>query len=158
MRQSGWFSSRWLLAAILLLLTVSLTACGPPRQSKVHTRIVAIDVNSRVNLNHPVAMDLLIIYDEGLFENLLALSAEEWFKKRGQYKLDYPRLLQTWEWELVPGQVVPFFKLPDGVSRGMGALVFANYVTPGTHRARIDPYEGAVIRLGETEMSVLPLN
>ncbi len=39
-----------------------------------------------------------------------------------------------------------------------GAWEREKYVTPGTHRTRIDPYEGAVIRLGETEMSVLPLN
>lgn len=146
----------WLsLGATLLLLL--LTACGG-NQTHVHTKLVALDVMPNANLNHPVALDLIIVYNDALFKDLLQLSSEEWFDKRRQYKLDYPGTLQSWEWELVPGQVVPFFRLPGKAKKGVGALVFANYVTPGQHRARFDPYEGVVIRLMEQEFMVLPLN
>lgn len=145
---------------LLLALAAHLTACnsGPSAKSRVHTKLLAIDVMPKANLDHPVPLDLVIIYDPGVFEALLKLPAKEWFDKREQYKKDFPAQLQTWEWELVPGQVVPFFKLPGNARKAVGALVFANYLSPGNHRARIDPYEGAIVRLTESEMLVLPLN
>ncbi|MDM8545142.1 hypothetical protein [Candidatus Venteria ishoeyi] len=147
----------WLYLVILMFLT----SCGSNGTragiSKVKTRLFAIDVSQRANLNHPVALDLVIAYNQSLFLDLLKISAKEWFKKRQQYKMDYPAALQSWEWELVPGQVVPFFKLPKTTRKGVGAVVFANYVSPGNHRARIDPYEGVVVRLNESDFSISSL-
>jgi type VI secretion system protein len=146
------------------LIALLLSACGggglsrdDGNNSRVQTRLIAVDVAPTANLNHPIAMDLLVIYNRALFEDLLKISANEWFEKRAQYKLDYPSLLQSWEWELVPGQVVPFFKLPPGTRKAVGALIFANYVSPGNHRARIDPFQGVVVRLKENEFTVMPL-
>lgn len=147
----------------LIMLCLGLVGCGgnilgdDTKSSYVKTRLIALDVAPKANLNHPVAIDLLVIYNRALFADLLKVPASEWFEKRNQYKLDYPSALQIWEWELVPAQVVPFFKLPIETRRAVGALIFANYVTPGMHRARIDPYEGVVIRLQELEFTLSPL-
>jgi type VI secretion system protein len=147
---------------LILSLSILLGGCGifgssSASKTRLKTKILALDVSPQANLNHPIALDLVVIYNQVLFKDLLGVSAEEWFKKRHQYKLDYPSVLQSWEWELVPNQVVPFFKLPSGTSKAVGAIVYANYATPGNHRARIDPYEGVVVRLQNTQFKVLPL-
>jgi len=147
----------WLLISVFLLTSCGLFSSSP-NTSRLKTKILALDISPKANLNHPIALDLVVIYNQSLFKDLLGISAEEWFKKRQQYKLDYPSVLQSWEWELVPGQVVPFFKLPSATRKAVGALVFANYVPPGNHRARIDPYEGVVVRLEEAGFRVMPLN
>jgi type VI secretion system protein len=144
--------------AWIILIFLALAACASnPNKPNMHTKLIALDVMPTANLNHPIALDLVVVYNRALLEELLKITAKEWFEKRQQYKLDNPGILQSWEWELVPGQVVPFFKLPPKTSKGVGGIVFANYVTPGTHRARIDAYEGAIVRLKETEFLLLPL-
>lgn len=142
---------------LLLCLPMILVACSSDEPS-VRTKLIALDVKPDANLNHPIALDLVIVYNTALMKDLLGISSKEWFEKRSQYKLDYPGDLQNWEWELVPGQAVPFFKLPGHARDGVGGIIFASYVTPGTHRARFDPYEGIVVRLEEREFVVHPLS
>ncbi|HAI69705.1 MAG TPA: type VI secretion protein [Gammaproteobacteria bacterium] len=139
------------LGIILLLL---LLGCS---KSIVQTKLITFDVNLNANNNSPIALDVVILYDEALVEQLISLSAKQWYEKREQFKRDYPAILHTWEWEVVPGQVIPFFKIPENTKKAKGALIFANYHSPGLHRARIDPYQGVIVRLLEYEFVVQPL-
>ena len=69
----------------------------------------------------------------------------------------YPGGFESTEWELVPGQDlrVPSDEFKD--KRALAVMVFANYLTPGEHRARIDSYRhGAVIRLLPKGFTVAP--
>lgn len=123
----------------------------------VTTKIVSFEVTPQANQNAPIALDLVVIYDDKLVAQVLKLPAKEWFDKRAQLKLDHPAVLYTWQWELVPGQLVPFFTLPADSKRAKAVVIFANYQTPGTHRVRLDPFEGIIVRMLENEFVVLPL-
>jgi type VI secretion system protein len=143
------------LIPLLLTGLLALAACG---QALVKTKIVLFEVDEAANLNHPIAVDLVIIYDEKLLEEITALSAHDWFTKRAQLKRDYPISLSTWEWEFVPGQKsqeLLSFKMPSEVSRAQGALLFASYVTPGQHRMRLDTFEGVKVWLQTEEVVLL---
>lgn len=141
----------------LYRLTVLITLLAACSQIIVMTRIIGFDVTSQANQNTPIGLDLVIVYDDKLVAQVLKLPAKDWFEKRYQLKLDNPAALHTWQWELVPGQVVPFFTLPSESRRAKAVVVFANYRTPGTHRVRLDPFEGIIIRLLENGFEILPL-
>jgi len=137
-----------------IVLLVLLLGCS---KSIVQTKLITFDVKQNANNNSPIALDVVILSEEALVEQLIKISAKEWYQKREQFKRDYPGILHTWEWEVVPGQVIPFFKMPENTKKAKGVLIFANYLSPGLHRARIDPYEGVIVRLLEYEFVVQPL-
>ncbi len=119
---------------------------------------VKVTVAENVNQNNPVALDLVIVYDKKLLDQLLGMSSKKWFEKREQIKRDYLEGvgLDSWGWEWVPGQNVPIQELPLK-SAAKGALVFADYSTPGEHRIRIEQFESINVSLGEKGFSVEPL-
>jgi type VI secretion system protein len=129
-----------------------LVTCGG--EVVVKTQRLAFDVDKQANLNHPIAMDLLIIYDDELLKQIVTLAARDWFAKRSQFKRDHPATLSVWEWEVVPGQALPFFQLPANREKAKGVVLFTNYQTEGTHRLRLDPFPWAVIRLQAQEVTV----
>src|SRR5215210_4630396 len=121
-------------------LLVLLSACGvrvPLRPASKLT--IKVAVSPQANNNNPVALDLVLVKDKKLLKELMKLPASEWFQKRNQYRLDYPKEtgLSAGSWEWVPGQVV---KIDPMTLRNKfsGGLIFANYFTEGSHRALID--------------------
>jgi type VI secretion system protein len=155
----GGYSLR--LKVLLLTGGVSLLllfpACGvrvPLRPASKLT--IKVAVSPQANNNNPVALDLVLVKDKKLLKELMKLSASEWFQKRSQYRLDYPKEtgLSAGSWEWVPGQVVKIEPMPMK-SKPNGGLVFANYFTPGTHRAVIDPSKPIMITLGADDLVVM---
>ena len=55
----------------------------------------------------------------------------------------------------MPGQPVEplVVKIKSGVKEG---FLFANYMTPGSHREQIDPRKHFTLRLGEKGFRVIP--
>ncbi|HJR08834.1 MAG TPA: hypothetical protein VJ842_16360 [Pyrinomonadaceae bacterium] len=136
---------------------VLLTSCFPKVIRTTSKLMVKVNVTARANNNNPVALDLVLVKDKKLFKELMKISAAEWFEKRNQYRLDYPKELglSAGSWEWVPGQVVTIEPIPFKY-KVAGGLVFANYFTPGTHRAVIDASKPVVITLGAEDISVAP--
>lgn len=121
--------------------------------------LIDITVEPDANRNSPVAMDLLIVYDEALLSQLLKLTAKEWFTQRDQIKKDHleDSGLETWEWEWVPGQLVPPLELPLKPD-AEGAIVFVDYLSAGAHRFRVDPFEDQMIHFHEDHVTIEPMN
>ena len=137
---------------------VLMTACVPkvirPASKVVISRV---DISPQANNNNPVALTLVLVQSKKLFKELMKLSASEWFAKRNEYRLTYPKEtgLNAGNWEWVPGQVVKIDSIPYKF-KVAGALVFANYFTPGAHRAVVDPGKKLVLTLGAEDISVAP--
>ena len=143
---------RWWLGIVLIL-----SACS---EIIVKTQLIVFAIDAQANLNHPIAVDLVLIYDQQLLAEIVKLSAHDWFTKRAQLKRDYPISLATWEWELVPdqpSQEVLSFKMPPERKQAQAALFFANYLTPGNHRVRIDSMTSVKVHLQEERFVVQPL-
>lgn len=117
--------------------------------------MMKVDVSPQANNKNPVALDLVLVKDKKLLKELMKISASEWFEKRNQYRLDYPKEtgLNAGSWEWVPGQVVTIDPMPLKF-KVAGGLIFANYFTPGAHRATIDPSKSVVITLGAEDIAV----
>jgi len=116
-----------------------------------------VDISPQANNNNPVALDLVLVKNGKLFKELMKIPASEWFEKRKQYRLDYPKEigLNAGSWEWVPGQVVKIDPIAFK-EKYAGGLVFANYFSPGAHRAVINPSKSFVITLGPEDIAVTP--
>ena len=119
---------------------------------------VKVNVSPKANNNNPVAVDLVLVQDKKLLQELMKMSATEWFEKRRQVALDNPKEteLSAGRWEWVPGQEVKLDKVRVKFEV-VGGIIFANYFNAGTHRAPIDPRKGIRITLGEDNLCVQSL-
>ena len=119
---------------------------------------VKVHVSPKANNNNPVAVDLVLVSDKKLLQELMKMSANEWFEKRRQVELDYPKetQLDAGRWEWVPGQEVRLDQVKVKYEI-VGGVVFANYFTAGPHRAPINPRKGILITLGEDNLCVQSL-
>ena len=145
-----------ILLVFLALVIVATTAPLTSAQSELE---IKVKVSPQANDNNPVAFDLVLVTDKELLKKLMKISASEWFENRTQYRLDHPEEtgLEAGRWEWVPGQIVVLD--PITVEREIvGGVVFANYSTPGDHRAAINPRKSFAINLGVKDFTVRPEN
>jgi type VI secretion system protein len=148
---AGGFASR-AGAGVLLLAAALIGGCGG---GDVDVRTVEIRVVEAANDDSPVPVDMVLVSDQALIDQILALSAADWFRKRAQFQRDHPATLTVYSWELVPGQVVPRHDIsrPDSL---WAAVVFANYDGEGAHRLRVDTQTDLTLRLGEEDIDSVP--
>jgi type VI secretion system protein len=139
--------------ASLALLQLGGAACV----RKVHC-FVAINVSGEVNAKSPIAFDLVAANDKDLVKELSKMTAADWFQKRDQINRDFPsrHALLVKEWEWVPGQVVPDIKFSVNPAPRL-LIAFANYNTPGPHRAKLDPKSAVLIQLNREDFQLSPL-
>jgi len=156
----------WVL--LMGMLAMVVTACGssPVTQqpSWLYRNTVAViggqvdvtvEIADNANQNSPIAVDLIVVYDEKLMEQLMGMTAGEWFAQRSQIRRDYldGAGFDSWGWEWIPGQKVPVQKLPLKAA-AIGGVIFAKFITPGAHRSRINPFNDVTILLREKDFAV----
>ncbi len=167
MPSSHSFSRSLIILAAGIAFLVLFTACPKVKVPKTVRKVsgsgdskldVKVHVSPKANNNNPVAVDLVLVSDKKLLQELMKMSASEWFEKRHQVELDYPKEteLDAGRWEWVPGQDVQVDRVPVKMEI-VGGVVFAKYFNAGTHRAPIDPRKGILITLGDENLCVQSL-
>jgi type VI secretion system protein len=117
---------------------------------------LAEDANART----PVPVDLVFVWDKAVAGQLVSTAARDWFaSKKFEFRQDDPegRKLTICEWEWVPGQNVADINLavPAAARRwSHGVFVFADYRSPGAHRARLMPGSEAILELGRDDLNL----
>ncbi len=124
------------LALIAPLITTGCSLMPPPPSIWVDT--ASFNVDPDANNTSATAVDLVVVYfNEDVFKKLAKMKATEYFKQADQLKRDNPGMIDIFRWEVVPGQLI----IDDPVDFSgwcpVGALVFANYMSPGDHRVRV---------------------
>ncbi len=165
MQNKHSFRRSLLLSTSAVAIVLLFTACPKvkipkkiPGTSGASKLDVKVHVSPEANNNNPVAVDLVLVSDKKLLQELMKMSASEWFEKRHQVELDYPKEtgLGAGRWEWVPGQQVKVDRVTVRFEV-VGGVVFANYFNAGSHRAPIDPRKGILITLGEEDLCVQSL-
>jgi type VI secretion system protein len=103
------------------------------------------------NEDSPVAVDVVVVYDRKLVDDLLKLSASQWFATKAQFMADHDRKVAVQGWEWVPGQKVD----PISIEYRAGAqqvVVFADYHTDGAHRVVVQPQQPFRLVLEERDL------
>lgn len=116
---------------------------------------IQVNIDENANRNSPVAIAILLVYDEKLLDQLKTYSAKMYFQKREQIRLDYTGKegFESWEYEWSPGQFVPLVRLPLEAS-AKGGILYVDYSNKGEHRILFDPGDSFKVRLMEKRFSV----
>lgn len=153
--------SRGVLArlAVVLLAALLVSSCGFSRRiSRLFGGDIkmTVSVSPQLNNNSPVPVEILIFYDQGLMEQVLAMTAEQWFAARSQFIKDNGTKqpgFDTHHWEWVPNQTIDRLKLSYRIG-ARGGVVFVGYASAGAHRQSIDPQLNTALNLGATDFTV----
>jgi type VI secretion system protein len=118
---------------------------------------VVIAAAEGANLNSPTAVDIVLVLEEPELEKLSALPASKWFQVRADMLRTFPGTFIYKSWEVAPGQTLripgDYFGSPNVV----GVFVFADYLTPGEHRMRLEQLgDGIIVQLGAREFALSP--
>src|SRR6476619_2832817 len=144
MRTCHRFSRSIIILVGGIAFVLLFTACPKVKVPKTVRRVsgsgdskleVKVHVSPKANNNNPVAVDLVLVQNKKLLQEPMKMSASEWFEKRHQVELDYPKEteLDAGRWEWVPGQDVKVDQVPVKMDV-VGGVVFARYFNAGTHR------------------------
>ena len=155
-KRGGRPGRRSLLVALVAAASTALWGCSSTTGAR--RLLLKVVVAARSNNNSPIPVALVAVTDPKLFEKIAQMSAKQWFEQREQLRRDYPdgEAFTEWEWEYVPGQSPqPAVIEIDG--RAAGAMIFANYRSPGDHRYRLGPQRRMRIDLEEDDFIVSPL-
>ncbi|MGE3176498.1 MAG: hypothetical protein AB7O32_03435 [Vicinamibacterales bacterium] len=141
-----------------MALVLACAACASPRNALTLRVAVAPDANDRT----PIPVDVVFVWDKAVAGKVAPLTATAWFGTKAQFLQDDPKrqMLTVCEWEWVPGQVVPEINLavPVAARRWIqGVFLFANYRTPGSHRAQVQFGTASALDLRRQDAAVTPL-
>ncbi len=142
------------LRLCLLLVLPSGCLWGGP---KVATRSFEVVADRGANQESPVPVDLVLLRSEPLLALITGLTARQWFDQRSQLLRDHPNDLDYRGWEFVPGQAVRFDDFPFESRNGVALFVFADYLSEGAHRVRVDPLERFRLKLEAGGFVVEPI-
>lgn len=120
---------------------------------------LTLAVDADANNRSALAVDLVYVKDLKTLEQLRAMSASKWFASRDDVLRTYPDALSVRSMELVPRQVVRLDRQTLGSPRVAGVVLFANYRSPGEHRALIPELRaGGTVRFGATGFEIVARN
>lgn len=142
-------------ACYLLCLVGFLTAgCGG---GPTHLR-VAVEAEPNANQNSPVAVAVLVVYEDGVMNELSKLSASQWFEQAEQRKRDNPdgTAFDILSWEVMPGQRIQELTI-ELQGRDARGLVFADFYSEGDHRSRFNPAHTILVVLGVNDFNVVDI-
>ena len=142
----------------IALSALLIAGCLGPLKPCFYVESVRLKVDSDANDSSATAVDLVVIYDETLMKEFLAMTAEQYFEKAEQLKRDYPQQIDVFRWEVVPGQILFSEDLYYQKSCPLGGLVFARYIAKGPHRVRVGHNEHIEIHLKNNSFCVRPLD
>lgn len=109
--------------------------------------VVAPDANE----DSPVAVDVVVVYERKLVDELLKLSAAQWFDAKAQFIADHGNRIAVQGWEWVPGQKVERIIL-DYRAGAKEVVIFADYHTEGAHRVVVQPQQPFRLVLAERDL------
>lgn len=119
------------LALVGLAAVLAVAACSPTKTIGLDE--ILVEARPDANGNSALAVDVVMILEPGIADQIAKLPAADWFKRRAQFRRDYPDGIEVLSWELVPGQTTR--TKPD--RNVLDAFVFVGYATPGDHRERL---------------------
>lgn len=113
--------------------------------------IAAEDVND----GYPVALDIVFVKEQPVYDALANLRATEWFAGKQDYLRQYQKKMAVMSWEVVPGQQFSKVILPDESHAAGWALVFADYPGARNFRSVIQYQRKVVIHLKQNDFELV---
>jgi len=155
---------KWLRLFAVAILFAGLAGCSTisklakvvvPSGGRLDWDGLTVVAAPDANLNTPVALDVVQVRDDAMLAVISSMPASKWFASRADLAKTFPEGLSIQSLEVPPGMTVKLAGTAFAPVRQIGAFVFADYLTPGEHRAKVDQLQGdIVVRLDARSFSV----
>jgi type VI secretion system protein len=144
-------------------MSIALAGCNllsqqkerSPHDPEIRLQSIDIALDADANTHTATAVDLLIVYKMDILKTLMKLPAREYYASADQIRRDYPDMMDVWHWELTPGQSIVNYPITLRGDEAAGAVIFADYLTPGDHRIRLGSFEHLHVRLRRNDFCIL---
>lgn len=140
-------------AVVLAVVATTLVGCA----AKVTTKNFEVVAQPHANQDSPVPLDVVLVKTAPLVPIVTGLSAKQWFQDRAQLMRDHPGGIEFRSWQVVPGQVIDVRHFPFPNRKGIALVVFADYLSEGVHRLRVDPMKKFRLILKDQGFEAEPL-
>lgn len=145
---------KFLVAGVALAgLFAACSAAGKVRSAFGGQLPLTVTVVPGANDDSAIAIDFVVVYDQKLLDEIIKVSASDWFSKKSRFLADHPQELAVESREWVPGQPVAPLSIPYKIG-AKKVVLFANYNSAGEHRAVVPPQQPSAITLGDTDLTV----
>ena len=139
-----------------LVVNSLLAGCSsvekPPGTSLTDVSLIS---TKDVNTNTAITVDLVAVYDKELFGKLKEMPSAAYFGSIDQMRRDNMSAVEIFRWEMVPGQILEGYEPQIAKDRTWGLIFFADYQTPGAHRAVVGQTDAARLVLGSKDIDAL---
>ena len=144
-----------------IALSICLTSCAAMeaftgKGPQILIENIKIVAERNMNNNSATPLDLVLVYDEKLLGILLGLTANDYFAKRQQLLKDNSGMMEAISFEMTPSQVLPDYQVKYLYPNPAGAILYANYSTPGEHRVKLAKQKDLLIKLGTLDFTIDP--
>ena len=159
-RRTASTASRWLLSLLIALLLSGCLYIRHPGALFGGLLTMQVTTVPKMNRDMPVAVEVLVVYEQKVLEQLEKLSATQWFEGRAQFLRDNPPgtdTFQTWRWEWVPAQNVPNQEMRYALG-ALATIIYVSYQTPGDHRAQVAPRQDFLLSLKANDFEAGPVD
>lgn len=129
-----------------------------PRGPAIEIQSVTLMAENNANDNTAIPVEFVVAYDQGVFVQLMSLTARQYFERAAQLKNDHPNVIQSWHWEMIPGQALDNQPIHITGDDPVGAVVYADYLNQGDHRIRIGAGDQLRIHLMEATFTAVVRN
>jgi type VI secretion system protein len=117
---------------------------------------IALESTVDSNMDTPVAIDLLFIYDTNVTPLLIELNGPEWFTRKPSLTKRYDKEVDVVSLEIVPLSFIKKIPLPKAHKKAKNILMFTNYrSSDGQYVAELRHFTKLKIRLLNTGYELL---
>lgn len=121
----------------------------------VKLETISILLDADANENSATSVDLLMVYDKALLKSLTSMNSKKYYANLNQIKRDYPELVDIFHWELTPGQAINDYPITMRSDTPFGAVMYADYFSPGDHRIRVGTEENIHVQLKRLDFCII---
>lgn len=122
--------------------------------AKVWLHSVSFRAADDLNDSSPVTLHIVIPYTADLYTSLTKMSAEDYFRKAEQIKLDNTGNIDVFSWDLIRSQSLNDEPISPSKVSGEGVIVFGRYSSPGDHRVTIADDEKVTVHLNKSDFLI----
>lgn len=147
---------RFAMSVVCLTTAIPMVACSTPSRHCYDSNGVSkvtLVTEPDTNRDRAIAIDLVFVAQELPAQEIGKLSARDYFSRRAQLLRDYPEAVTLRSWELAPGQLVEEADA-DPPCNLVKTYIFADYASPGDHRATLSNARSVQVTLGVDDLMV----
>lgn len=155
--------SRRVVVCSVLCLSALLVGCSSAKSalqlvglgSNNDLSRITIEATANSNMDTPVALDIIFVYDEQVTPLLSELNGPQWFQQKVSFSQRFANTIDIVSVEVVPLSRIDPVPLPNNHKRAKNILLFANYRTSdGQYMAELSHFKQLTIRLLNTEYAL----